>query len=100
MPHFTVLPEVVATTDLLLSVPSRMARRFAAQHTIRAFDLPFTVRKLDIMLQWHEHSGDIVAQRWLCQTLRECLAGLWPADGGGARTRKESCLNAIHPSCE
>ena len=76
LPHFSVLPEVIATTDLLLSVSSRIARRFAAQHAIRAFDLPFTVPKLDIMLRWQEHSGDIVAQRWLCQTLRECIAGL------------------------
>ena len=76
MPHFSVLPEVIATTDLLLSVPSRMVHRFAALHAIRAFDLPFAVRKLDIMLRWHEHTGDIVAQRWLCQTLRECLGGV------------------------
>jgi DNA-binding transcriptional LysR family regulator len=76
VPHFSVLPQVVATTDLLLTIPSRMARMFSAQHPVRAFDLPFDVREIDVMLRWHEHSGDIVAQRWLCQTLRECLAGL------------------------
>jgi DNA-binding transcriptional LysR family regulator len=74
--HFSVLPEVVATTDLLLALPSRAARRFAAQHALRTFDLPFDVRKLDIMLRWQKHSGDIAAQRWLCQTLRECITGL------------------------
>jgi DNA-binding transcriptional LysR family regulator len=72
VPHFSVLPEVIATTDLLLAVPSSTARRFAAQHSVRAFDLPFTVRKIEVMLRWQEHSGDIVAQRWLCQTVREC----------------------------
>jgi DNA-binding transcriptional LysR family regulator len=76
LPHFSVLAEVIATTDLLLSAPSRIAHRFAARHAIRVFDLPFTVRKLEIMLRWQEHSGDIVAQRWLCQILRECIAGL------------------------
>lgn len=76
VPHFSALPEVIATTDLLLAVPSRAASKFAAQHAVRAFDLPFAVRKLDIMLRWKEHSGDIAAQRWLCQTLRECIAGL------------------------
>jgi DNA-binding transcriptional LysR family regulator len=76
VPHFSVLAEVIATTDLLLSAPSRIAHRFAAGHAIRVFELPFTVRKLEIMLRWQEHSGDIVAQRWLCQILRECIAGL------------------------
>ena len=76
VPHFSVLAEVIASTDLLLSAPSRIAHRFAAGHAIRVFDLPFAVRKLEIMLRWQEHSGDIVAQRWLCQILRECIAGL------------------------
>jgi DNA-binding transcriptional LysR family regulator len=74
VPHFSVLPEVIATTDLLLVLPSGAARRFAAQHPVRAFDLPFKVRKLETMLRWHEHSGDIAALRWLCRTVRECAA--------------------------
>ena len=78
VPHFSVLPEVIATTDLLLVLPSSAARRFVAQHSVRAFDLPFTVRKLEIMLRWQEHSGDIVAQRWLCQTVRKCVAEVTP----------------------
>src|ERR1700736_1128164 len=35
VPHFSVLAEVIATTDLLLSAPSRIAHRFAAGHAIR-----------------------------------------------------------------
>jgi DNA-binding transcriptional LysR family regulator len=76
VPHFSVLPEVIATTDLLIAIPSGIARTFAAQHSVRAFDLPFTVRKLEVMLRWQEHSGDIVAQRWLRQTVRECVLDL------------------------
>jgi DNA-binding transcriptional LysR family regulator len=76
VPHFSVLPEVIATTDILLTVPSRIANMFASQHAVAAFDLPFAVPDLEVMLRWHGHSGDIVAQRWLFQTLRECLAGL------------------------
>jgi DNA-binding transcriptional LysR family regulator len=38
VPHFSVPPEVIATTVLLLAVPSSMARRFAAQHSVQAFN--------------------------------------------------------------
>jgi DNA-binding transcriptional LysR family regulator len=76
VPHFSVLPEVNATTDLLIAIPSGIARTFATQHSVQAFDLPFTVRKIEVMLRWQEHSGDIVAQRWLCQTVRECAVDL------------------------
>jgi DNA-binding transcriptional LysR family regulator len=34
------------------------------------------VREIDVMLRWHEHSGDIIAQCWLCQTPRKCPASL------------------------
>lgn len=81
VPHFSVLPEVIATTDLLVVVPSGAARRFAAQHSVRAFDLPFTVRELEVMLRWQEHSADIAARRWLCQTVRECVGGATPQNG-------------------
>jgi DNA-binding transcriptional LysR family regulator len=76
VPHFSVLPEVIAATDLLTAIPSRIARMFAARYAVQTFDLPFAVRKLEIMLRWQEHSGDIVAQGWLRQTLRECIVGL------------------------
>jgi hypothetical protein len=68
VPHFSVLPEGIATTDLLLEVPASTARRFAAQHSIQDFDLPLTVRKIEVMRRRQEHSGDI------CQTVRECAA--------------------------
>jgi DNA-binding transcriptional LysR family regulator len=76
VPHLSVLPEVIATTDLLVAIPSRIARMFAARYAVQTFDLPFAVRKFEVMLRWQEHSGDIVAQRWLLQTLRECIVGL------------------------
>jgi DNA-binding transcriptional LysR family regulator len=76
VPHFSELPEVIATTDLLIAIPSRIARMFAARYAVQTFDLPFAVRKLEVMLRWQEHSGDIVAQGWLRQTLRECIVGL------------------------
>jgi DNA-binding transcriptional LysR family regulator len=73
--HFNVLPEVVASTDLLLALPSHIARKFVAQHAVRVFDLPFAVRKLEIMLRWQEHRSDIAAQRWFRQIVRECMVG-------------------------
>jgi DNA-binding transcriptional LysR family regulator len=76
VPHLSVLPEVIATTDLLTAIPSRIARMFAPRYAVQTFVLPFAVRKFEVMLRWHEHSGDIVAQRWLRQTLRECIVGL------------------------
>lgn len=76
LPHPSVLPEVVATTDLLLTIPSRMAALLASQHQVRAVALPFEVRALDVMLRWPKHSELIPAQRWLIETLQASLAHL------------------------
>lgn len=71
--HFSALPEVVATTDLLLTIPSKAAALFAMQHAVRAVALPFKVRELDVMLRWPKHSDSLPAQRWLVATLRASL---------------------------
>lgn len=76
LPHYSVLPDVVATTDLLLTIPSGLAALFAAQHAVRAVALPFDVRPLDVMLRWPRHSELVPAQRWLVSMLRDCLGHL------------------------
>lgn len=76
LPHLSVLPEVVATTDLLLTLPRGMAALLATQHKVRAVPLPFDVRALDVMLRWPKQSEVSPAQRWLISVLRDCLGQL------------------------
>jgi len=71
VPHVSVLPELVAGTDLLVTLPARLARYFAAQKPLRILDLPFEVPKIDVLLAWHEGGGDFAARSWLRTVLRE-----------------------------
>lgn len=73
LPHLSVLPAVVATTDLLLTLPAGMAAVLATQYAVRAVALPFSVRELDVMLRWPKHSEVSPAQRWLVSLLKDCL---------------------------
>lgn len=73
LPHLSVLPQVVATTDLLLTLPSGMAALLATQHKVRVVTLPFNVRELDVMLRWPKHSELSPAQSWLVLMLKHCL---------------------------
>jgi hypothetical protein len=34
------------------------------------------VPDVELTLHWYKDSADLIAQRWLCQMLRECLTGL------------------------
>jgi DNA-binding transcriptional LysR family regulator len=76
VPHFSALPQIIAASDLLVTLPSRMAHLFASQAHTRAVSLPFSVPKVQLALYWYEHGGDITALRWFSGTLKDCLADL------------------------
>jgi DNA-binding transcriptional LysR family regulator len=75
VPHFSALPQIIAASDLLVTLPARMAHLFASQDRTRVLDLPFKLPDVELTLHWYEHDGDITALRWFCRTLQECFAG-------------------------
>ena len=76
IPHFSVLPNVVESTDLLATLPERVARLFARRSKARVVELPFTVPPFEVSLHWNDHDSDILAQRWFCDMLERTLADL------------------------
>jgi DNA-binding transcriptional LysR family regulator len=43
VPHMLVLPSIVASTDLVAAIPSRMAQYFSKLDEIEVFELPITM---------------------------------------------------------
>lgn len=76
VPHFSVLPVVVSSSDLLVTLPARVARMFASRSATRVVELPFRVPAIEISLLWNDHDSDILAQRWFCSLLKETLKDL------------------------
>jgi len=76
VPHFSVLPDIIAGSELLVTVPSRLGRSYAAPGRMQVFGLPFRVPEIEVTLHWHEGGGDLAARRWLCAMLRETLGEL------------------------
>ena len=75
VPHFVVVPHVVLATDLVATIPERLARRFASLGGMRLARTPFELPRFQMSLVWHDHQHDVPAQRWL----RGVLAGLFAA---------------------
>jgi DNA-binding transcriptional LysR family regulator len=63
--RFTTLPQILATTDLIASVPSRFAERpeVKAMCAIRA--LPFESPQFTMRMVWHQARDNDPAGRWL-----------------------------------
>ncbi|SBW03147.1 LysR family transcriptional regulator [uncultured Alphaproteobacteria bacterium] len=63
VPGFLIVPEIVARSDLVALVPSRIARDHAAR--VRIFPPPIPVPGFAMAMVWHDRTADHPAQQWL-----------------------------------
>ncbi len=65
------LTKVVEATDLLVTLPRRLATSFESQERFRLLPPPFSIPPLTLMLYWHERFNGDPANRWLRTTIAE-----------------------------
>jgi DNA-binding transcriptional LysR family regulator len=75
--HFAAAPQIVADSDMVLTVLRRIAQRFASPEHTAMFDYPLSapaaLRQMSMI--WHARLGEHPAQRWLRQALTRCVTG-------------------------
>lgn len=69
VPQFMVLPLVIANSDLLVIMPSRLAKAFSQLVSIKILEPPIPLRPYDIKVYWHERFDRDSSSRWLRSTL-------------------------------
>lgn len=74
VPHFLVVPMILARTDLIVTVPSRVAAVFAQLGNFKVLKLPVTMPSFEVRLHWHERFHQDPANRWLRQVMTELYA--------------------------
>ena len=77
VPHFLVVPYVIAATDMLATLASRIAALFATTLDLVMAPPPVAIARFAIALAWHERNHRDPAQRWL----RDQIAAAASADG-------------------
>lgn len=70
VPHMLVLPSIVASTDLITSLPSRMTNYFSKLNEIEVFELPVEMQQWTVSMLWSKLSDKDRASCWLRQTLQ------------------------------
>ncbi|HMI83287.1 MAG TPA: LysR family transcriptional regulator [Polyangiaceae bacterium] len=76
VPHFLAAPHVVAETDLVLTVASRIAASFATVLPLKFMELPFDLPEVHISMLWHRRQHDDPAHAWVRRRLAETAAHL------------------------
>jgi DNA-binding transcriptional LysR family regulator len=75
VPHFTVVPMVLERTDLILTLPARVARVYERRGEFKALPLPVPIPPADVGVHWHERFEADAGNRWL----REQVVALFTA---------------------
>ena len=78
VPHFVVVPLIVASTDLIVSLPSRVAEASARLVKVKVHPLPIPLPSFEVSLYWHARVENDAANRWLRNVMLE-LFGDRPA---------------------
>jgi DNA-binding transcriptional LysR family regulator len=65
VPHFLVIPMVVAHTDRIVTIPNRVATTFATLVKVDLHPLPVDIPSFDVSVFWHPRFADDPPIQWL-----------------------------------
>lgn len=65
VPHFLVVPHIIAGSDLVATLASRVAALFVEPLGLTTAPPPLAIPKFSIALAWHERNHHDPAHRWL-----------------------------------
>lgn len=74
--HFTILPRLLAESDLIVTLPSRVAKLFESYTPLTTHPLPIKIPEFDVGLLWHHHQENDPGHSWLKKTIYESLVNI------------------------
>jgi DNA-binding transcriptional LysR family regulator len=71
VPHFLVAPYMIAESDLIITLASRIAKSFASHLPLKILPPPIELPSFQMVLVWHERSHRDPAHKWLREKIVE-----------------------------
>jgi DNA-binding transcriptional LysR family regulator len=78
VPNLLTVPTLVASSDLIATIPCELARRSQQHMELQVLETPFQVPTYRLSMVWHELTQHDAAHRWLRQKLREIAQSFAP----------------------
>jgi DNA-binding transcriptional LysR family regulator len=63
--HFLLVPQIVAGSDLIATLPERVAERLAERYPLVVHRSPVRAAGFTLTMSWHERSDADPARAWL-----------------------------------
>jgi DNA-binding transcriptional LysR family regulator len=76
VPHFASVPFMVASSDLIATVPERLARRFGQWLKLQILPVPVAIPPFRLTLLWHERWHADPAHSWMRRLIAEAASRL------------------------
>ena len=76
VPHFLVAPYAVASSDLVITVASRVANYFASKLPLKLLEPPLPLESFQMLLVWHERLQRDPAHSWFREQIAEAAGPL------------------------
>lgn len=77
LPAFPGLAPIVASTDLVATLPRHIGETLAKTHGLRTFPCPFPIPTFTVKQHWHARFHSDAGNRWL----RQLIAGIFQKNG-------------------
>jgi DNA-binding transcriptional LysR family regulator len=74
VPHFTVVPMVLERTDLILTLPARVARLYERRGRFKALPPPVAIPQAEVSVYWHERFAADPGNAWLREQVAELFS--------------------------
>src|SRR5437868_562302 len=74
VPHFTVVPMVLERTDLILTLPARVARVYERRGRFKVLPPPVPIPQAEVSVYWHERFAADPGNGWLRQQVVELFS--------------------------
>lgn len=71
VPRFAALPFLIASSDLIVTIPEDLGQTFSQLIDIKLFPPPFTLAPFEIKQYWHERHHAEPAFKWLRNVVRK-----------------------------
>ncbi|MBL8189886.1 MAG: LysR family transcriptional regulator, partial [Acidobacteria bacterium] len=74
VPHFASVPFAVAGSDLIATIPERLAMTFQKQLKLQVLPVPLNLPPFRLVMLWHERFHNDPAHQWLRSLILEQAA--------------------------